>query len=89
MSKPAIRFVADSDRAKAPDFSIPKTAAEHHDAAAQYYDEAARHRRVAAKQDQAGHREKAADYAQLAYAHRMYGEHVAEAAMAHAKKHTG
>ena len=90
MSKPAIRRIADSDRAKAPDFSIPRTEAEHHDAAAQYYGEAARHHRVAAKQDHAGRHEKAAHCAYLAYAHHVHAEqHAAEAAKAHAKNHTG
>ena len=59
MPKQAIRIIADSDRAKAPDFSIPKTEAKHHDAAAQYYEEAARHHRVAAKQEHAAEAAKA------------------------------
>jgi len=90
MSKQALRVIADSDRAKAPDFSIPRTGAQHHDAAAQHYEEAARHHRVAAKQDQNGHHDKAAQYAHLAYAHHVHAEqHAIEAAKAHAKNHAG
>src|ERR1700693_4750673 len=90
MSKQALRLIADSDRAKAPDFSIPITEEEHHEAAAQHHEQAARHHRVAAKQDHAGNHEKAAHYAHLAYAHHVQAEqHAAEAAKAHAKSHNG
>jgi len=88
MSKQALQLIAESDRAKAPDFSIPRSGAQHHDAAAQHYEEAARHHRQAAKHCQAGHCEKTAHYAHLAYAHHLYAEqHAAEAAKSHAKNH--
>jgi len=90
MSKQAPRLIADSDRAKAPDFSIPRTGAEHHEAAAQHHEQAARHHRLAAKHDHSGYHEKAGHCAHLAYAHHMYAEqHAAEAAKSHAKNHTG
>ena len=90
MFRQALRLIADSDRAKAPDFSIPRTGEQHHDAAAQHYEEAARHHRMAAKQEPSGRHEKAGHYAHLAYAHHIHAEqHAAEAAKAHAQNHTG
>ena len=84
----AKRPIADSEHAKQPDFSIPGTAAKHHDAAAQHYAEAARHHRQAAKYYQAGHQEKVSHHAHLAYVHLLHAEqHAEEAAKAHIKNH--
>ena len=84
----AKRPIADSDRAKPPDFSIPGAAAKHHDAAAQHYEEAARHHRQAAKDYQAGHFEKVSHHSHLAYAHHLHAEqHSEEAARTHLKNY--
>jgi len=88
MPNHVLTVIAESDRAKAPDFSIPRTVAEHHDAAARHYQEAARCHRVAAKLDHTGHHDKAAHSAYLAYAHHIRAErHAIEAAKATAKLH--
>jgi len=90
MSKQHLPVIADSDRARAPDFSIPRTGAEHHETAAQHHEMAARHHLMAAEQVRFGRHEKAAHYAHLAYAHHIQAEHhAAEAAKAHAKDHAG
>jgi hypothetical protein len=78
--------LTDWGHAKAPDFSIPVPAAQHHDAAAKHYEEAARHHRQAAKLLLSGPHEKVSHHAHLAYAHRLHAEqHAEEAAKAHLK----
>jgi len=75
--------IADSDRAKRPDFSIPN-AADRHRGAALHHEEAARQHREAAKHYDSGQHEKASHHALLAQARQLQAEEDAkEAAKAH------
>jgi len=73
MPRVAKSRIADSDRAKRPDFSIPN-AADRHRGAALHHEEAARQHREAAMHYESGQHEKASHHALLAHAHQLQAE---------------
>ena len=77
MLKVIKRRIADSDRARRPDFSIPEAAARDRGAAL-HHEEAARQHREAAKLHDSGQHEKASHHALLANAHHLQAKEYAK-----------